>query len=145
MGDLIKREDAINAIEMCMHQGLGKTEEPVIVSDLDSVINLIFTIALAKVKCLPSADQRWIPCKDRLPKIPEERDWYLGIFRESDTGWVNRIPFVCDYVGEDTGITTKDFWILKDCEGPYYRNLECIAWRPLPAPYQENENSDKTD
>jgi hypothetical protein len=81
----------------------------------------------------------WIPCSERLP---EDRDWYLGIFKELDTGWINPIPYICDYVGHETKATTKDYWILKDCTDrdehiDYYFNLECVAWQPLPNPYQE--------
>lgn len=83
-------------------------------------------------------EQRWIPVTERLP---EKRDWYLGIFKEPDTGWINPIPFICDYVGKETKATTKECWILKECTDreehiDYYFNLECVAWMPLPEPYQ---------
>ncbi len=84
-------------------------------------------------------EQRWIPCSERLPEV---MDWYLGIFKESDTGWINPLPFVCDYVGAETKATTKDYWILRgftDQDEPvdYYLNLKCVSWRPLPEPYRE--------
>lgn len=68
---------------------------------------------------------------------PTDRDWYLGIFREPDTGWVDPLPFVCDYVGKETKATTKDFWILRgftDFDNPcdYYKKLECVKWMPMP-------------
>ena len=77
---------------------------------------------------------KWILATDELPK---ERDWYLGIFREPDTGWINPIPYVCDYVGKETIGTTKAGWILKNITDEqhctdYYRNLECVYWQPLP-------------
>lgn len=88
------------------------------------------------VKSLPpvTPTQRWIPVSKRLPN---DRNWYLGIFKEADTGWINTIPFVCDYVGKETKATTKEFWILRgftDIDNPYdyYKNLECVAWQPLP-------------
>ena len=76
----------------------------------------------------------WVPVSEKLPK---DRDWYLGIFREPDTGWVNPLPFVCDYVGKETKATTKEFWILRgftDVDDPadYYKNLKCVKWMPLP-------------
>lgn len=77
--------------------------------------------------------QRWIPANE---KLPTNRDWYLGIFREPDTGWINPIPYVCDYVGERTIATTYDGWILHHCTDQdvtceYYKKLQCVAWMPL--------------
>ena len=81
---------------------------------------------------------RWIPVSERLPK---DRDWYLGIFKEPDTGWINPLPFICDYVGSETKATTKEHWILRgftdsDEHIDYYFNLECVAWMPLPEEYK---------
>lgn len=80
---------------------------------------------------------KWISVSEGLPK---DRDWYLGIFKEPDTGWVNPIPFICDYVGSKTKATTKEYWILRgftdrDEHIDYYFNLECVAWCELPKPY----------
>lgn len=93
-------------------------------------------------KVLEALEQepRWIPVSE---KLPNDRDWYLGIFKEPDTGWINPLPFICDYVGKKTEATTKEFWILrgftdrdyKDCD--YYYNLECVTWMPLPKQYEE--------
>ena len=85
--------------------------------------------------------QRWIPVSERLPN---DRDWYLGIFKEPDTGWINPLPFICDYVGSETKATTKEHWILRgftdrDERIDYYFNLECVAWMPLPKPYEQQE------
>lgn len=82
----------------------------------------------------------WIPVSERLPN---DRDWYLGIFKEPDTGWINPLPFICDYVGSETKATTKEHWILRgftdrDEHIDYYFNLECVAWMPLPEPYRED-------
>lgn len=87
------------------------------------------------IKALEKTEQRWISCKERLPK---NREWVLGIFQEGDTGWINPIPFICDYVGKKTPITTQDNWLLKmvDEPHPYYKELHCIAWMPLPDCYQ---------
>ena len=86
-------------------------------------------------------ESRWIPVSE---KLPNDRDWYLGIFKEPDTGWINPLPFICDYVGRKTKATTKEFWILHgftdmDEHIDYYFNLECVAWQPLPQTYREVE------
>ena len=132
MDDLISRQAAIEAVraylsDCCVEDGDYHA------SGIEYELNN-----------LPSAqpEQRWIPCSERLP---EERDWYLGIFKEPDTGWINPIPFICDYLlGTKTKATTKEGWILKghtDREEyiDYYFNLECVAWMPLPEPYKGGE------
>ena len=92
---------------------------------------------LQAIRELPSVtpqEPRWISVSE---KLPDDRDWYLGIFKEPDTGWINPLPFICDYVGRETKATTKEFWILHgftdmDEHIDYYFNLECVAWMPLP-------------
>lgn len=84
-------------------------------------------------------EPRWIPVSE---KLPNDRNWYLGIFKEPDTGWINPLPFICDYVGRETKATTKEYWILRgftdwdDYHIDYYFNLECVAWMPLPKAYK---------
>ena len=92
--------------------------------------------ALVKAKELTNDD--WIPCSERLP---EERDWYLAVFQEPDTGFIG-VPYIADYLlGAHTNYTTNEGWIIKDCTDhdgacEYYKDLLCVAWQPLPAPYQ---------
>lgn len=81
------------------------------------------------------APPEWIPTSKRLP---HDRDWYLGIFREADTGWINPIPYICEYRKEISQYTTIDGWTLKgftdgDEVIDYYRNLECVAWMQIPS------------
>lgn len=80
----------------------------------------------------------WIPVSERLPA---DRDWYLGVFREPDTGFIG-LPYICDYMGVVTKGTTKEGWILRgftdiDDADDYIKSLECIAWQPLPEPYKD--------
>lgn len=68
---------------------------------------------------------------------PKDREWYLGIFKETDTGYISPLPYICDYLGKATKATTNDGWILRgltdtDNVLDYYRNLECVKWMPLP-------------
>lgn len=130
MNDTIRRNDAL---KLFTRETTGKYW---------GIINndLLFDI-WCDIKNLPSAEpNKWIPCSERLP---EERDWYLGIFKEPDTEWINPLPFICDYLlGTKTKATTKEGWILKgftdreECVD-YYFNLECVAWQPLPESYEE--------
>lgn len=123
MSDPIDRQAAIDAIRSFYDEYIvydnGKSIEDLI-SELPSV----------------QPEQRWIPVTERMPK---NREWVLGIFQEGDTGWINPIPFICDYVGKKTLITTQDNWLLKmvDEPHPYYEKLHCIAWMPLPEPYKK--------
>ena len=87
-------------------------------------------------------DNGWISASERLP---EERDWYLAVFEEVDTGFIG-IPYIAEYLmGARTMYTTKDGWIIRNCtdiEGgslEYYKNLKCVAWQPLPQPYKNGE------
>ena len=81
-------------------------------------------------------NQWWILCSE---KLPEKRSWYLALFKESSTGFVG-LPYIADYLmGNHTNWTTKDGWIIKDCTdsdkaNEYFKDLECVAWQPLPNP-----------
>lgn len=76
---------------------------------------------------------KWIPVSERLP---EEREWYLAVFKEIDTGY-QLIPRVADYIGNG-----ENKWRIIDEDGlvqEYRSILECVAWMPLPEPYKESE------
>jgi hypothetical protein len=81
----------------------------------------------------------WIPVEKALPK---ERDWYLAMFKEPDTGFMG-LPHIADYLmGVHTNYTTEDGWIIANCtdiedeRAEYYKKLVCVAWMPLPEPYK---------
>lgn len=128
MGDLISREAAIDIlcrlhIDNIAVNGKRITE---FIRELPSVTDT-------------NVGGKWIPCSERLP---EKRDWYLAVFKEPDTGFIG-LPYIADYLmGNHTAYTTKDGWIIKDCtdrydcESLYHKNLECVAWMPLPEPYK---------
>lgn len=88
--------------------------------------------ALAKtyVEQLPSAQQRWIPCSERLP---DEYGNYLISIKgeEPDIGTINP--------NDPRG------WSLCDANGFYWANdkmLNIIAWMPLPEPYAERRTDE---
>ena len=78
------------------------------------------------IESLPSAqpEQRWIPCSE---KLPEEFD-VLCCDNYGEMLIAN--PFECD--DSDTGFSAES----DEC---YMYN--CIAWMPLPEPYQEGEQN----
>lgn len=89
------------------------------------------TVRLA-INALELADKfNWIDANDRLPT---ERDWYLGIFK--DEFGTKTISIVCDYIGKVTEATTIDGWILghitdvADCDD-YYKKCRCYRWTYL--------------
>ena len=137
MSDLISRHDAIDALKKYeeIESNNFTDTSPISMMTVGTIANCIEAIV-----DLPSAEpeRKWIPVTERLP---EDKDWYLGIFKESDTGYCISIPFVCYYAGRKTMITTKDYWILRGYDDiysslEYYRNLECAAWMPLPEPWR---------
>lgn len=88
---------------------------------------------LKELKPVDVRENRWIPVSERLP---EEREWYLAVFKEKGTNF-HLIPRVADYIG---GGENKWRWI--DEEGltqEYFDLLECVAWMPLPSPWKGEE------
>ena len=88
----------------------------------------------------------WIPVSERLP---EERDWCLAVFEEVDTGFIG-IPYIAEYLmGNHTIATTEDGWIIHNCTdieheyAEYYKKLRCVAWQPLPEPYEAESEDNK--
>ena len=80
-------------------------------------------------------EQRWIPVSERLP---EERDWYLAVFKESDTGF-QLIPRVADYIG--MGENKWQLMYEDSLSSEYLDLLECVAWMPLPEPMKVGEEN----
>lgn len=113
--------------------GLGLSMDCAVGKDVESYMSDLPSVTPARKK------EEWIPCSDRLP---EERDWYLAVFEEVDTGFIG-LPYIADYLmGTHTIYTTEDGWIIRNCtdiEGgasEYYKKLRCVAWKPLPEPFK---------
>ena len=134
---MIDYKKYINALRKCAkeHENDRTSTGHIIISDLcRDTANLLEEL---------EQEPRWIPVSE---KLPNDRDWYLGIFKEPDTGWINPLPFICVYMGLETMATTKEHWILRgytdrDEHIDYYFNLECVAWMPLPKPYKAESES----
>lgn len=100
MSDLIDRHAAIDALKPCA--GVGNR-------------------ALEKLRALPSAEPRWIPCGERLP---EEDGYYLVTNSKWGAPWREITLWVTDGWSSDN---------------------KPIAWMPLPEPYREEKNNDGSD
>lgn len=114
-----------------------------LVNEEQSKIHSYYANKLTEIlKLTEQYSNGWIACSERLP---EERDWYLAVFEEVDTGFIG-IPYIADYLmGSHTKFTTEDGWIIHNCTdiedeyAEYYKNLRCVAWQPLPEPFKERD------
>lgn len=141
---IIEKLNSKKAYFQSFYECEGKTEHD---ADLNKATQLALDDAIEIVK--QEAEQYnngWIPCSERLP---EERDWYLAVFEEVDTGFIG-LPYIADYLmGSHTKFTTEDGWIIRNCSdtedgsAEYYKNLRCVAWQPLPEPYQPKGEHDE--
>ena len=110
MSDLIKREDAIEAMEQKYQDILRifkrkvKVGEKAIVSDM-----------IGCIKSLPSADrpQEWIPCSERLPK--DNREVLISLEWGIDIGTYERGEWRSEWIN-------------------HYDDDNVLAWMPLPEP-----------
>ena len=89
---------------------------------------------------LPVIEPRmWIPCSERLPEYGVSVLTYDGHCFSVE----KRIPTIRDDEGEPI---TGDWWVSDDYNeynSDYYPNLRdgaCIAWMPLPEPYEEESD-----
>lgn len=112
MSDLIKREDAIKAIEELPNAYNGWSDaydKAYIIGTLEEV---------------PSADrpQEWIPCSERLPK--KERTTYLIC---TEGGYMCSCRWTNDMYGLGSNEWSKWGWHIMD--KPQYAKV--VAWMPL--------------
>ena len=114
----MKREEALRIIKECKEKGFKHTFY---------TLNEYHTALDVAIKALEQ--ENWIPVSERLP---EEREWYLAVFKEKDTDY-QLIPRVADYIGENNWRIIDEDGLVKE-----YRDiLECVAWMPLPESYKE--------
>ena len=112
MRDPIDREDALEAVssEPLYKTGMKRRYA-------DEAVPAIYE----KIKALPPAEPRWIPCNERLPKV---RQWVLCQCR---AGIMDVLRLTAD------GSWNKDY--------PYtdYMSGFVVAWMPLPDAYGVDE------
>ena len=132
MSDLIRREDAINAVRKCVIQDVG--DWAMLVDKAEAILAL---------NALPSAEAEWILVSERLPS-KEDCPMDCLVTRKSN--------FIGNYVdmavAEANGTWTHEDWdaiVLGDVESGRKTGListrddEIIAWMPLPTPYKGGE------
>lgn len=105
---------------------LVKTAESVGIEGVNQDVPISVETCVEIMRRLDAKIPRWILVSERLP---EEREWYLAVFKESDTGY-QLIPRVADYIGNG-----ENKWRIIDEDGiasEYFDLLECIAWMSLP-------------
>lgn len=107
--DLISRADAIEAIQNayckpCKERGDDHNEVRCRVCEYDN--------AIIQIDALPSADAKWIPCSERLPRED-------GCYLVSTTGTNNDIIDIAYY--------TEEIW---------HKASRIKAWMPLPKPWK---------
>jgi len=129
MSDLIRREDAIKAVEECLKllarpRYTVKTAIEAIPSvdiphndDWEKYSDKLWRNAYERGKA--DRPQEWIPCKERLPR--EYEVLCCDIYKNCIVGH----PFADDSVS--TGFCAES-------EGEFM--YECVAWMPLPKPWE---------
>ena len=106
MNDLIRRQDAIN--EAIKDGAYGY-------------------ISVEELKRLPSAEPKWIPTSERLPRLDEN---VLITVRGTVT--------IAMYFNYDVDFEDLAHWVSNDLEEDIELN-DVTAWMPLPKPYAHDE------
>ena len=125
MSDLIRREDAIKAMEQRYEDILRTFKRKVKIGEKAIVLDMI-----GCVKNLPSADrpQEWIPCSERLPDLNEN-----GVSDMVLLCWSDGQMTVGAYQGGRTFVGQA--WpTARDCR------VTVTAWQPLPTPWKGEDD-----
>lgn len=113
--DLIRRQDAINAIH-CDITVTGRQNAELVSETIATFVD--------RIKALPSA-QQWIPCSERLPEVK--------------IGWDSEVNTYL--VTVDDGAIYTDIDIIRTSGFNKYGS-NVTAWMPLPEPYKGGDTND---
>ena len=141
MSDLIKREDAIKAMEQRCQDILRIFKRKVKVGEKAIALDMIGCI-----KSLPSADrpQEWIPCSERLP---EDIRPVLVTWKNTDPASYYQYIVGKHFIGTAHYCKGKWYWyssVTEDLLAEYGKcdseefdeAIEAVAWMPLPEPWK---------
>lgn len=149
MADLIDRQASIDVIHEVMQSFFCGAEDNDVISDTEKLMLTINkVICEKKIKALPSADvqpkQRWIPCSERLP---EDIRPVIVTWKNTDPASYYQYIVGKHFTGTACYKNGKWYWYSSTTEdmlseyGRYDSEefdeaIECIAWMPLPEPYE---------
>ena len=156
MSDLIRRQDAIDALWKALYEYEDKTEKQFQESeDLDVVDWILHRVLVQNMSDidrqtilnLPSA-QQWIPCSERLP---EDIRPVIVTWKNTDPASYYQYIVGKHFTGTACYKNSKWYWYSSTTEdmlaeyGRYDSEefdeaIECIAWMPLPEAYREGES-----
>ena len=89
------------------------------------------------IQKLPSVipqEPKWIPDSKRLP---DDHDWYVIVVKEKSTGY--------QYIPRIASHNHDNCWSIidtEDADKDWLDDLECVAWMPLPKPYEPQESEE---
>ena len=142
MSDLISRAEAIEAVRYAEHRFTVADEQHGMGTVKWDMYGVYTAEAVEAINALPSADAvhgEWIPCSDRLPS----EDEIVNIT------WVNHNPppYYTDiaekpFVASGLRYRGKWYWYSSVCQDLHQdfdiidKDIEVIAWQPLPTPYK---------
>ena len=125
MDDLISRQAAIDAFLI----ELTKRERKNFLHTWSTVEVKYFVADM--LEKLPPAQPGWIPCSTALPKDEEE----VIVSIHDDSG-----DYACDYTSSGWYAAAGEFWVV-DNEA----SMRVVAWMPLPTPYREGGQDERSD